>query len=317
MIIPSSLQLNSKAMRITRTIKNVPFALNYLLNSFKPASPLPKGIFVLTLDVETANDLVHSFELETAKAIALASRHALSDLAGFLQHVKLPITLLCTGHALLKNCSGHSIGPFRWANHSKGFNEFWRSHNWFYFDPATDCERDPAWYFGDIMEDFMDLELYEIGSHTFSHFRSDLVSREDFTSDIHLLKGIFKTKGLDMVSHAYPYDRTGHLDILEQWGVKICRLSTGIFASGIRGITNVDGMRLIFESLYGFLNTSLIKFAIDVAAKRRGIFVWCLHPYDILERSSDFRAVIHYVKTAEKDGRIEASTMKGLLRLIS
>lgn len=100
------------------------------------------------------------------------------------------------------------------ADKKQGYPDFWSKNDWFYYDPGTNCEKDPAWYFGDVVKQFLDSVISHdigshIGSHTFGHIRCDLTEKEDFLKDMELLKEAAESLGINLVSHAYPWNYLG------------------------------------------------------------------------------------------------------------
>jgi hypothetical protein len=292
--------------------KNAIWGLKYFLESLKNEASSHKGNFAITFDVETANEFIHHInDVQMANLLALKSRISLENLRIVLEKIGIPVTLLCTGHALLKECNKHNLGPFPWATPQKGFNDFWTKHNWFHFDPGTSYRKDPAWYFGDIIENFLSSSVeHEIASHTFSHLRCDLASKQVFLEDMLLLQKTLSEIGLELVSHAYPFDIPGHLDCLQDIGIKVVRIKRGIFPSSINGCMVLPHYTFVFESLFGFLYPSLIRLGINIAIRKKGIFLWLLHPYDLYEKINTFVKILNYAKNAESSGKLVILTLK-------
>lgn len=272
-----------------------------------------KGAFVLTFDVETANDLVHDMNLKSAVNIGLKTRKALLSVKAMAEKYEIPITLFCTGHAILESCDKHRYGVFDWADMKHGFASFWPKKDWFCYDPGTNCEKDPAWYFGDVIKLFIDSVVpHEIGSHTFGHIRCDLVQKDTFLDDMAMLKEASKGLGITLRSHAYPWDRPRYMDQLSSLSIKICRWKGGKI---IATIEKRSGVSIVYESLCGRPYLALIKRGIDVAIRNRAVFLWMLHPietYTVFGRKF-LAKVLSYVKEKRANNLLETKTMYKLI----
>jgi len=94
---------------VSKSILWTPRYLSAALNSHQ-ISDQSHGCFVITFDVESANDLVHDTDMKSAINISLKSKKALYELKRTAEKYEIPITLLCTGHALLESCDKHHYG---------------------------------------------------------------------------------------------------------------------------------------------------------------------------------------------------------------
>lgn len=300
----------------TNVVKNCLWGLRYFAQSFEGKSFLNQGILAVNFDVETANDLVHSHNLQDAKAMAAKSRIVLKELITLLDDLQVPVTLFCTGHTMMKECEKHSIGVKKWAVPKNGFNDFWANHDWYELDPGTNHTQDPEWYFGDLIEEFTRSSVsHEIASHTFSHPRCDLISRDEFSEDMNLLEELFDSGHLSMDSHAFPYDSPGHLKVLQEKGIKVCRMTKGAYPTSIESIAKSEGLKLAYVSLPGFVHPDLIKLGIDIAARNRKIFVWSLHPWDLSTDCRDFKRIIDYAAKKRVEDELAITTIGELAEL--
>ena len=271
------------------------------------------GCFVITFDVESANDLVHEMDIKSAVNIGLKSRKALYDLKRTAEKYEVPITLLCTGHALLESCDKHHYGALDWADKKHGYVDFWSKNDWFYYDPGTNCEKDPEWYFGDVVKLFLDSAIpHDIGSHTFGHIRCDLTEKEDFLKDMELLKEASKSLGINLKSHAFPWNIPGHMDQLPLLDLQICRWKGNKIMSGIE---RRSGFPVILESVFGRPHPLLIKTGIDLAIRDKTIFLWALHPIEIYNQFGRklLNDVFAYVKEKRAANILEVKTLSELI----
>lgn len=293
-------------------MKSIVWFPSYIRESLKKLNNSGRGKIILTFDVETANDFIHWMNLDLANHLGHLSRKALINVKKLAEAYHIPMTWHCTGHSLLEGCKGHNTRIFKWATKEKGFDNFWATHDWFYFDPKTNVDEAPEWYFGDLIQEITNSDVkHEISSHTFSHIRCDLASKEEFILDMQWLQKVFQEQNLKLVSHAYPWNIVGFLDLLPQFGIHVCRLETGFIPSKITGVDE-KGITLVYESLAGTpLYPAFIKFGIDVAIKKKAIFVWLLHLQNVYRRSDlqIFMKILDYVSRCVKKSLLTATTL--------
>jgi peptidoglycan/xylan/chitin deacetylase (PgdA/CDA1 family) len=293
-------------------IKSLIWSPKYVLESIKGLNKGEKGKFILTFDVETANDFVHWRSLDDAITYGRLSREAMINVMKLAEQYHIPITWHCTGHSLLEGCEGRNVRIFKWATKRNGFDNFWSTHDWFYFDPETDYNEAPEWYFGDIIQEISQSSVgHEIGSHTFSHIRCDLADEKEFIDDMRLLRRIFQKRNWNLVSHSYPWNKVGHLNLLPQFGILVFRMGNGVFPSRITGLKK-NGVTLVHESLSGTpLYPIVIKFGIDVAIKKKATFTWLLHPENVYRKNDlrIFKKIIEYVTRCVKNGLLSITVL--------
>lgn len=306
-----SLAISRTRLRNTSRLRDPFLVPIFLRESFYEKNDREKGLFIVTFDVETANDLVHSRKSVEEEVIrAQENRFGIRYILDMSERFNFPFTWFCTGHALLKGCEGHDMDVFDWANEKNGFNGFWSSRDWFCLDPCSDYTKDPAWYFGDLVENILDSGVdQEIGCHTFSHLRCDLASRDTFSRDLDLFWDACRNLNTKVVSFAFPWDSVGHIDLLEKRGFDFVRVKN---TRKICAPKRMGDILLFHESLSGHVSPWLMKLGLDIAVRQRSIFVWLLHPWEIYLDFGRriFVDVLNYAKKLVSQGSLEIKTLK-------
>ncbi|HHU49841.1 MAG: polysaccharide deacetylase family protein [Caldicoprobacterales bacterium] len=184
---------------------------------------IKKATFVLSLDTELAWG---SFDLgitalDTAQFYN--TRTCISNLLQLLEKYRLAATFAFVGHLMLSECSEDN-GIKHKEIVRPDFS--WYQKDWFTEDPATNLEKDPAWYGADILEEVINAQpIHEIGSHSFSHMiiGADGCSRDSADSDIALSVETAKARGLELKSFVFPRNLEGYRDVLAKYGFRVYR----------------------------------------------------------------------------------------------
>ena len=135
------------------------------------------------------------------------SRSCVLRLAELFKKYRIPATWATCGHLFLDGCSG-----------DHGFDERDWQGEWFSHDPCSDYETAPSWYMPDVIEELIKTPHFEIGYHTFGHFRLRHCSEATVRRDMELARQIRKKWGLKLESFVFPYNECGHFELLKEGG---------------------------------------------------------------------------------------------------
>ncbi len=90
--------------------------------------------------------------------------------------------------------------------------------------PVETEHGDRIWYAPHLIEKVRASKSnQEVGSHSFEHVYFGQIDRARATDDIQGAKRVHDQHGLDFVSFVFPRNQVGHLDVLEQAGVRVFR----------------------------------------------------------------------------------------------
>jgi hypothetical protein len=131
------------------------------------------------------------------------SKEGARGLAVLFKRYRLPVTWAICGHLFLEECQG---------NH--GYKEQDEWGDWFLHDPKSNLHNNPAWYMPDVIRELADEPLFEIGYHSFGHFRYALCSQETVARDMQFAEELRKSWGLDLKVFVFPYNQCGYFDLL-------------------------------------------------------------------------------------------------------
>lgn len=135
------------------------------------------------------------------------SGEAARRLAALFKRYRLPVLWGICGHLFLEECQG---------NH--GYEERDWAGDWFRHDPKTNWHIDQSWYMPDVIRELCDEPLFEIGYHSFAHFRYAMCSEETVAKEIQFSKMLRKTWGIDLDVFVFPYNECNYFDLLCQDG---------------------------------------------------------------------------------------------------
>jgi peptidoglycan/xylan/chitin deacetylase (PgdA/CDA1 family) len=93
-------------------------------------------------------------------------------------------------------------------------------------DRGFDGLRGPAecWFAPDIIEAIQrDPVDHEIGSHSYRHIYFHASTREEVLDDLRRAAAVHAVHGLPFTSFVFPRNQVGHLDVLEEVGLKVFR----------------------------------------------------------------------------------------------
>jgi peptidoglycan/xylan/chitin deacetylase (PgdA/CDA1 family) len=166
------------------------------------------NLVTLSVDFEAGVALSHVSAEDWDRYRPLwSSKEGAQRLAELFTRFDIPVTWAICGHLFLEECQG-----------DHGFHEQEWYGDWFSHDPASDWEADTAWYLPDMVREIKDNPLFEIGYHTFGHFRYDFCSKETVLRDMEQAATLRKAWGIKLDSFVFPFNECGHFDLLTQNG---------------------------------------------------------------------------------------------------
>ena len=188
------------------------------------ASPLPRGVFTLSLDFELIWGTADLFGPRAFdRACRIERDVVLEQLLGLLEDHRISATWCVLGHLFLDRCvgtGGRAHPEIVRPRHA------WVRGDWFQHDPCSDESRAPTFYGRRLLEKILSCRVpQEIGSHSFSHviFGDSGCSRETAASELRACVAAAEEKGLSLRSFAFPRNRVGHLDLLRDFGFQCYR----------------------------------------------------------------------------------------------
>jgi peptidoglycan/xylan/chitin deacetylase (PgdA/CDA1 family) len=186
-------------------------------------SPLPRGVFTLSLDFELIWGTLDLFGPEGFRYACEVERAAVDRLLELLVEFDVAATWCIVGHLFLDRCSaqdGVKHPEIVRPQHA------WTHVDWFDHDPGSSESADPIFYGRTLVERIRGCRVpQEIGSHSFSHviFGDSGCSRACADSELGACVSAAKALGLSLRSFAFPRNSVGHLDLLRQHGFRVYR----------------------------------------------------------------------------------------------
>ncbi|MFV9505927.1 MAG: polysaccharide deacetylase [Oscillochloridaceae bacterium umkhey_bin13] len=209
-------------------------------------APWPLGrraAVAFTFDWETAmGGLVHSRSLDDPAfdqdylLRAMRMRDGITTTIQIFAPLDIQATYYATGYNFLDGNQERErfLGDpiFTWATQANGWtSDRWVTTPWFADDPFSTIQRDPGWYFGDLIAP-LQANGHEIQSHTFSHLHGGLAELSTWQQDLATWNEVAARKGVaPATSIAFPWSSSAGMsdqswDLLEQAGItSVTRLS--------------------------------------------------------------------------------------------
>src|SRR4030042_4689221 len=174
---------------------------------------LPKGIFILSLDMELAWGTRGEKKLMGHYA---KERQIIDSLLFLFEKYRIKATWAMVGHLFLDNCR-----PINGVNHPEIVrpNYKWLKGDWFDIDPASNIEKTPEWYGKDIVYKILNCRVaQEIGCHTFSHISvgEPGCAADAFDSVLKVCRNLSWHQGVGLKSFVFPKNMIGHLKTLQE-----------------------------------------------------------------------------------------------------
>jgi hypothetical protein len=171
-------------------------------------SDIEGNLVTLSVDFEGGIALSHvSSEAWDHYRPLWSSKEGARRLAELFTKYRIPVTWAICGHLFLEECQGnHGVEEQDWYG------------DWFSHDPASNWQADTAWYMPDVVRELNNNPLFEIGYHTFGHFRYDTCSEQTVKRDLELAEALRRSWGIDLNTFVFPFNECGHFDILRNDG---------------------------------------------------------------------------------------------------
>src|SRR5262245_15822840 len=188
-------------------------------------TPLERGIFTLSLDLELIWGTQDLFGPEAFRAACMRERGLVGRLVETLERHGVSATWCIVGHLFLERCDADA------AKHPEIVrpSHAWVRGDWFQHDPGGTEESAPLFLGRSLVEGICSSRVpQEVGSHSFSHviFGDRGCSRETASSEIAACAALARRMGLELRSFAFPRNSVGHLDVLAQYGL-VCYRGPG------------------------------------------------------------------------------------------
>jgi peptidoglycan/xylan/chitin deacetylase (PgdA/CDA1 family) len=166
------------------------------------------NLVTLSVDLEAAISLSHVPNESWGHYRPLwSSKEGARRLMELFRRYELPVTWAVCGHLFLEECRG-----------DHGFDEKDWFGDWFLHDPASNWRKDSSWYMPDLVRTLRDDPLFEIGYHTFGHFRYAFCSEPTVIRDMQMAESLRKSWGIELQSFVFPFNEPGYFDLLLQNG---------------------------------------------------------------------------------------------------
>ena len=185
---------------------------------------LERGVFTLSLDFELIWGTVDHGGPEPFRRACEIERDVVIDrLLALLAEFEIPATWCVVGHLFLGDCA--PVGGVKHPEIVRPSHR-WVDGDWFRYDPTGNEETDPIFYGETLIEKVMACPVrQEIGCHSFSHvvFGDPGCSRETAASELAESVRLASERGITLRSFAFPRNRVGHLDVLQEHGIACYR----------------------------------------------------------------------------------------------
>lgn len=173
------------------------------------------GKFVISLDTELAWGSFDTGSLEEHKPAYRKTRTVISSLCELFDTYDIPVTWALVMH-LLDDCNGHDdlVSPsFDWVD-------------WFDAVPCGESVDKELWYAPDILKCIQSTKTdHEIALHGYSHMILGATgcSPGAARSEVETAIQTADKHGIDVDTYVFPRNKIGHLDILQESGIKFYR----------------------------------------------------------------------------------------------
>jgi hypothetical protein len=315
------------------------------------SNPLPRGVFILSLDEELAWGSVHGGNLSRYEALYRQARSCISRLLKLLEKYQIQATWALVGHLFLDHCQ-----PVDGVKHPQIVRPQypWFTDDWFLPDPCSSLEDAPIWYGSDIVQQIIDCNVtQEIGCHTFSHIRvgESGCSRECFASELRACRIEAEKFDLNLQSFVFPRNSVGHLDVLADAGFlayrgiglnlferlpgimgRICRqldhflplTPPVVLPKKVNGLWNLSASYFYpanyqwWKLISSVMRAYKVKKGLRKAAKKRAIFHLWFHPFNLASQPDkllkELESIFTEVCRYRDAGRLDNLTMGELAR---
>lgn len=313
---------------------------------------LPKGTFMLSLDMELAWGGLHNGSYRSRVDLYGRTRPAVARLLDILDTYEIRATWAVVGHLMLNGCAEE--GGRKHPELVRPEYE-WFQGDWLDPAPCSNEGRDPLWYAPDMVADILDCRTeQEIGCHTFSHVIAGDpgCSRECFDSELVACIEAAEQWHVKLTSFVFPRNSIGHLDVLNRHGFRAFRGRTrrpsrsrdlgavGRVVRGARWVLPKGPLTAIPERQHGLWCLPATSFylhraggarllpiagrvlrakaGIREAIERESLFHLYLHPFNLASDPEGLlgglEEIFRSVAAGRDQGRLDNPTMGGLAR---
>lgn len=305
---------------------------------------MKKGVFCFSLDVEL---LWGKHNLPNFSKFVLPmgkERVIIKKILALSRKYNFPITWAVVGHLFLDKCQ-KKRNIFHPEVKKPNFS--WPRRDWMAKDPGTNLKEDPLWYGKDIIEIIKEAKNQEIASHSFSHvpFSAKECTEEVANSELKACAELASKEKIKLSSFVFPYNLTGHLDLLKKHGFIAFRgvQPNILFPRGIllafsmiydlflpfpsvskpqlvEGLVNIPASMYFFSSrgakriIPKGVRFGKAKRGIDKAIGKNKVFHLWTHPVDLADEVSfeELEKIMEYAFEKRKAGLLEIKTMKNI-----
>jgi len=316
---------------------------------------LPKGIFVLSLDVELCWGAIDKpAQLEKNKKYYEQARDCIDKILVLLEKYNIPATWAIVGHLFLQRCN-----PAKGGKHSDIPRSTypWYSKDWFEQSPCTDDKEAPLWYGQDIVRKVINCSVHqEIASHSFAHilYGDENTKRNTVRADLTNCVCEAGKFDIELKSFVFPRNTAGYVDELNNFGFTAYRGIEPVwyrsFPKGLRkvchmidqlmslcppvslpeydqGLYNIPGS-MLYLPMNGFRKLIPVEFRINKAKKgirkaieNKRIFHLWFHPFNIATNQEKLlyglEEIFMEVQSSRDNGELETKNMKGTVELLN
>lgn len=312
---------------------------------------LPKGIFVLSLDVELCwGEIDKPDQIKNNKEYYKQARDCIEKILMLLEKYNISATWAVVGHLFLKECN--AIKGQKHPDIPRNTYP-WYSKDWFEESPCTNEEVDPLWYGQDIIKKIINCRVcQEIACHTFAHIpygdmnTKRATVRADLANCVHAAE----KAGLKLRSFVFPRNIAGYIDELNNFGFeayrgieptwykafpaklrKICHMLDQFLAicppvsqpEYNQGLYNIPGS-MLYLPMNGFRGLLPVKFrihkarkGISEAIKHNKIFHLWFHPFNIATNQEKLlyglEEILKEVCSRREKGELETKSMEEIV----
>ena len=316
---------------------------------------LPKGIFVLSMDVELCWGAVDKpYRLKKNKIYYEQARDCIEKILMLLEKYNISATWAIVGHLFLQKCD--SINGQKHSDIPRSTYP-WYSKDWFEESPCTDEEKDPLWYGQDIIRKIINCRVrQEIACHSFAHipYGDENTKRTTVRADLLNCVKEAEKSGFKLRSFAFPRNNVGYIDELSNFGFEAYRGAEPTWYRGFppvpkrichildqllpicppvslpendQGLYNIPGS-MFYLPMNGFRKLIPVKFRIHKASKGierairdKKIFHLWFHPFNIATNPEKLlyglEEILNEVQSSRDKRVLEMKSMEGIVDLIS
>lgn len=308
---------------------------------------LPKGIFVLSLDVELCWGTIDKpGRLKERIKYYAQSRDCIDKILKLLEKYNISATWAVVGHLFLKECN--SINGQKHTDIPRSIYP-WYEKDWFEESPCTDEEEAPLWYGRDIIKRIMNCSVrQEIACHSFAHipYGDENTKRTTVQADLSNCIQEAEKAGLKLRSFVFPRNNVGYIDELKNFGFEAYRGAEPLWYKGFpymlkrichiidqlttisppvslpeyhQGLINIPGS-MLYRSMDGIrsyipVETKINKTrkGISKAIRDKKIFHLWFHPFNIATNPKTLlyglEEILKEVQERRENGELETKSM--------